>query len=781
MTAELIGWVLDVYPDEDSGAVIWLLGEDGRRHRLSDPFKTTFYITGEKDHLAAIHAHLAQRSEPPKMAFTQRRELYKGLLDVLAIQTSNPIAQERLFRGMQKTYRRIQYYDAKIPFSIRYGAAKGIFPMAKCRVRLAAQGTVKSIHALDDRWEADYHLPPMRTLHISPNHDPRHAAPQNLLLHNGTKEWPLSLAEPATALRRVQEILDEYDPDVVLARWGDGWLFPWLNAEAEASDFNFNPNRDKSKHPYTIQAMTFESYGSIYHRANQTHLFGRWHIDPENSAMDMGFNFRLDSAVELARVTCVSVQTASRNSPGAGFTAMQINEALHRGVLVPLHKRQIERFKSALQLNDADCGGLNYRPVVGLHRDVAEIDFFSMYPSIMMSWNISGETVGVQGEKNFTVPDTGVPINQDEPGLVASVLRPLLYKRLAVKRAIRKLAKDDPQRQRLQSIADALKWLGYVSFGYQGYKNNLFGNIQAHEAITAIGREMLVTAMETAHEMGFDVVAANVDSLFVHQPGYRTPRDFAPLMKEILYRTGLIIELEGIFDWLAFQPAKQNPYIGAANRYFGKFSDGGLKVRGLAQRRSDTPAWIANAEKELMAFLAGVPDVSDPATYMQDAIGIIQRTIAELDAGCVPVADLVCQTRLSRKPEEYKGSSTSAKAARQLAAAGKEVQVGQRVKFIYTHGQKTSIFAWDLPVEPDETFINRGRYKELLLRAALQVLAPFGLEEDELASLVSDNLRQLALWPEEDDNWDTLESENELSLAEMLFTPYLPPEFQDLE
>ena len=140
--------------------------------------------------------------------------------------------------------------------------------------------------------------------------------------------------------------------------------------------------------------MTFESYGSIYHRATQTHLFGRWHIDPENSSMDMGFNFSMRSAIEMARVTCVSVQTTARNSPGSGFTAMQINEALHRGILIPLHKRQTERFKTAIQLNDADSGGLNYRPIVGLHTYVAEIDFFSMYPSIMMSWNISGETVG---------------------------------------------------------------------------------------------------------------------------------------------------------------------------------------------------------------------------------------------------------------------------------------------------------------------------------------------------------------------------------------------------
>jgi DNA polymerase elongation subunit (family B) len=428
-----------------------------------------------------------------------------------------------------------------------------------------------------------------------------------------------------------------------------------------------------------------------------------------------------------------------------------------------------------MALNNADGGGLNYRPVTGLHKHVAEIDFFSMYPSIMMTWNISGETVGVEGVKTRYVPDSGVPITQDVDGLVASVLKPLLYKRLEVKTRLRKLPEDDPLRPVLQSIADALKWLGYVSFGYQGYKNNLFGNIAAHEAICAIGREMLVTAIETAQEMGFRVLAANVDSLFVQKEGCRIPQDFQALREEILFRTGLIIEMEGVFDWIIFQPSRLNPFIGAANRYFGKYDHGGLKVRGMAQRRSDTPAWIANAEREIMQILAQECNADRLADLIPKALEMTRTYFAELDAEQVPIEDLVCQTKLSREVEAYKGNSTSAQAARQLAAEGKQVRVGQRVKFIYTHGKKTSIFAWDLEVEPQYALVNKSRYKELLLRTVVQILQPLGLLESDLADLVYDHSRQLELWPTEHD-LDEYEVENNLSLAEILFAPFtIPP------
>ncbi|MEK6220705.1 MAG: hypothetical protein N2D54_00470, partial [Chloroflexota bacterium] len=425
----------------------------------------------------------------------------------------------------------VHFYDAKIPFPIRYCAAVGIFTMAKFVVQADDKQEILKISTTDSPWALSYDVLPLRVLAIEPDSNPKYGMPKTLGMRYNDQQKEFKLANEKSLLQGFQQVLQEYDPDVIFARYGDAWMFPMLIEIAKKCQIDFNPSRDPVQKMYTIGEMIFESYGSIYHRASQTHLFGRWHIDPKNSTMDMGFNFSMRSAVEMARVTSVSVQTAARNSPGSGFTAMQIREALDRGTLVPLQKRQTERFKSAAALNTADRGGLNYRPIVGLHKNVAEIDFFSMYPSSMALWNISGETVGVKGSHTKYVPGTNVPITQDTPGLVASVLRPLLMKRWQVKQTLRRLDKKDPQHAVLQSIADALKWLGYVSFGYQGYKNNLFGNIQAHEAICAIGRDSLIRAKEAAYDFGFAVLGANTDSLFVKKAGSTKPKDFDPLIK----------------------------------------------------------------------------------------------------------------------------------------------------------------------------------------------------------------------------------------------------------
>jgi DNA polymerase-2 len=771
--SELCGWLLSLYPDEQEGAVLWLLGEDGKRYRLTQPCPVSFYVGAETAELRAVSQYLAGISPRPRTALTKREDLYQGPQQVLAIQVSNPIAQERLFRNLQRQFKHLRYYDAEIRFSIRYGASQNVFPMAHCRASLDESGRLTSLQALDSRWDIDYQLPPLRVMSAEPEVDPQHAPPNNLEISMDDERISLRLDDPRKALTEFIDLLESYDPDVIMAPWGDGWLFPTLAKWAQEFEMPFNPNRDKSRQALVKDELTYESYGTVHYRAGQTYLYGRWHIDPRNTAMIGGFS--IYSAIELARLTCMPVQTAARNSPGAGFTALQIREALKRGVLVPLKKRQTESFKSALELNLADMGGLNYRPLVGLHAHVAILDYFGMYASLMSVFNISGETVGKEGKETWSIPRIDKPITQDVLGLVPAILKPLLAKRLKAKRLMAEIGKEDPRYPYLHSITDAIKWLSYVSFGYQGFLHNTFGSIEAHEAITAAGREVLTQAKECAHELGFVVLAANTDSLFVQKPGAERPEDFDELIQEIERRTGLVIMLQDLLDWLVFPPAKGNPRVGASNRYFGKLIDGDVKVRGLTQRRHDTPGWVRQAEEDIMALLATQSEAAKLKDLLPEAVRIMQERVERLYSGAVPLDELVVTNRLSREPEQYKGLSAPAEAARQLRAAGKQVRVGQMLGFVYVLGERPGVQAWDLPYQPGLEQLDKPRYCKLLLRAVYQLLLALGILEEDMYPLATEGVRQLGLWEAEQQPKYEIGTilPDEDNLAEALFGKYI--------
>jgi len=130
-------------------------------------------------------------------------------------------------------------------------------------------------------------------------------------------------------------------------------------------------------------------------------------------------------------------------SIGRILTAIQIKHARERNVLVPWNSWRHERFKSMRQLHDADRGGFTFSPEVGLHENVHELDFSSLYPNIIVTRNVSPETVRCECHPDREdVPGLGYSICPTD-GYLPDVLEPLIEDRDAIKQELR--GTDDPQ------------------------------------------------------------------------------------------------------------------------------------------------------------------------------------------------------------------------------------------------------------------------------------------------------------------------------------------------
>jgi DNA polymerase-2 len=371
---------------------------------------------------------------------------------------------------------------------------------------------------------------------------------------------------------------------------------------------------------------------------------------------------------------------------------------------------------------------------VGLHRWVGSIDFVSMYPSIMVRGNISPETR----------PHDPSQEGLDPPGLIPQTLGPLLDKRVMLKRRLGELPPWHPQHSADQARSSAHKWLLVTCFGYLGYKNARFGRIEAHEAVTAGGREALLRAKEAAEDAGFTVLHLYVDALWVQKPGARRPEDFKSLLDDISARTGLPIALDGVYRWVAFLPSRVDDRAPVANRYFGVFQDGSIKIRGIECRRRDTPTFIADVQIELLKWLAQAKDADELPSYLPGALKLLRLRLSELRRGRVPPEKLLVGQALSRKVEEYTSPSPAARAAAQLQAAGKEAAAGQRIRFLWLRGLP-DVHAWDCdqPVNPQR--LDLARYRELTMRAAETVFQPLGLELATLRQLIDGGAVALSL------------------------------------
>ncbi len=745
MIEEISGWLLDVYaeppgdPAGQAGLVIWLLADDGRRLRLRQPFPLTFYAAGPDRRLRLLWRFLKSQPVPPVLSRCERRELFSERpLTLLAVRVEQPALQPRLFQRVAQAFPDLAYFDADIPLALHFAAATRAFPLARCRLAAGEEGRVHEFETLDSRWDLDPPAPPLRTLSIEPDCDPSHADPQFLLLHCERSSYRLALQPVRPLLVNLRAILDRHDPDLLLTSWGDTWLLPRLLEISQERRLPLPLNRDAGMCTSHRPERSYFSYGQVVYRGRQVHLFGRWHIDRHNAVL--WGDYEMDGVLEIARVTALPVQTAARVSPGTGISAMQMLTALDEQILVPWHKQQVERPKAAGALFAADQGGLVYQPITGLHRDVAEIDFISMYPGIMVHFNISPETTGAEQADPANLAELETPFAPERRGLVPQTLDPLLHKRLALKDRLAALPRWDMNRGLYSARATAHKWLLVTCFGYLGYKNARFGRIEAHEAVTAYGREALLRAKEAAEDLGFTVLHLYVDGLWVKKPGAAEVADFQPLLDAILDRTGLPIALDGVFRWLAFLGSRLDERVPVPNRYFGVFQDGSLKMRGIEARRHDSPPFVAETQLQILELMAGMLEDRGLAKAsperLQPVICLLRGRLADLRLGRVPLQALLVRQKLSRTLEEYHSPSAAARAAAQLLAAGKSLRPGQSVRFIYTLGEP-GVYAWNLPEPLDPHSLDVARYTTLLLRAASVVLEPLGVSEADLKDWVA--------------------------------------------
>ncbi|MGE5249624.1 MAG: DNA polymerase domain-containing protein [Bacteroidota bacterium] len=723
------GWLLDVYPNE-TNLTLWVIGEDGFRHRFFQDFGATVHATGPFPRLRELWKWLAAQPIPVRRERVERLDVFRGLASathvadtaddgaklprltsVLAATVLQPARLDELFRQMTDAFPDLAYYDADISVPLRYAAAFNVFPLARCRLEVSGEKAT-TITPLITPWELEPQMPRLRSLSLEPDRDPAHGEPQVIWVAHEQVRYALSLKHRRALLVTLAAELRRYDPDILLTSWGDTWLLPFLKQASQEAGLPLPLNRDETQPLVERKEHTYFSYGQIVYRGAQVLLRGRWHLDRHNAML--WSDYGMDGVLEMARVTRQPAQEAARLSPGTGISSMQFVTAMQKGILIPWHKHQAETPKSALELLQSDMGGMVYQPTVGLHRDVAEIDFVSMYPGIMVHFNISPE-----------VPRAGADLEPapGEPGIVPATLEPLLRKRLALKSALLTLGKYDCRRRLYQACASAEKWLLVTCFGYLGYKNARFGRIEAHEAVTAYGREALLRAKEAAEDLGHEILHMYVDGIWLHKEGCKTPGDFEAVLAAITERTGLPISLDGVYRWVVFLPSRVNEETPVPNRYFGVFQDGSIKARGIEARRRDTPPFIAEVQMGILEILARAPDADHLKDVLFQAEAFAWRQLKALREGRVPAEKLLAAQKLSRELGEYSTPSPAARAVRQMESAGKTVRPGQRVRFLFTLG-KPGVRAWDLPAPPDPRCIDLKRYQVLFERAVQTVLGP---------------------------------------------------------
>ncbi|MBW2135024.1 MAG: hypothetical protein JRG72_07320 [Deltaproteobacteria bacterium] len=725
---ETTAWLFDLYPLE-SRMVLWFVTAAGQRLRVTDSFTYRIYVHGPQPKLRSLAAHLKSRA--PASRWVKRTYMDQGMelwqdqrLDVLCLELRvyGDLAPLLAYLGTWDAELALYNCDLSIP--VYYLYEKKLFPCSWYRLETTGD-QLDRLSPLEHPFQEEFVLPSLRTMTISLTRDPLIPleAGNSLALTWEGQTLELEAASPAELVSEVTRQLARGDPDLVISDWGDERIIPalWNWSRRYHLDLPLDREPRPVSRKLSLRGRSYFSYGRIVYQGPAAPFQGRWHVDRRNS-----FFYReagIPGLVQLARLGQMPLQQVARASPGTLITSMQLAQAVADRILIPWRKGEPERFKSAAELLVSDKGGLAFLPPVGCHTQVAELDFASMYPTIMAIHNISPETVNCRCCSSPRVPETGYTLCQRREGLVPRTLKPILALRARLK--TRACQAEGEAAAEFNARQNALKWILVTCFGYLGYKNARFGRIEAHEAVTAFGRDKLLTAKEICEAAGYKVLHGLTDCLWIQKPDLQEV-EIRELCDRITEATGVTMSLEGIYRWVAFLPSHNQADRPVATRYFGVFQDGRRKCRGLLCRRRDTPPLVRRAQEELLALLARTAGWDHGHPQETEIQELITDYRLRLEQGQLRPQDLLITKVLSQPLDHYRVETHTALAARQLEAAGIMLKPGEKVRYVVRDRQappESRVLA--APFLDQLDGYDTAYYVELLARAAQEVLSPW--------------------------------------------------------
>ncbi|OPY53540.1 MAG: DNA polymerase 1 [Methanosaeta sp. PtaU1.Bin112] len=574
-------------------------------------------------------------------------------------------AGHRIFAGRKvaeqieiQTRHQAELYNVDVRHDQRYLAEHDLFPCGDGE---------------DSRFSPDFAVP-LTSLKMQLFGDP--SQPGNISINcieiqNGRKR---RLEGPEGAV--ISDLLDlikAHDPDLILCPHADTWI-PLIVRKARR--YGLESTISRSGFFKTMTSRSYWSYGKISHKEGALIPEGRILIDTARSFVFAESG--LKGVLMASRLSGLSPNLTARFTPGTLISSYEVFEALRRGIAVPFRKRDAEDHRNICELRTCDKGGMIFQPAPGYYEAVHQIDFTSLYPSIIVKHNLSPETIR----------------DPERKGFLSTVISPLLNLRIETKRR----KKVSPEYAGVDCV---LKWMLVTCFGYTGYRNAKFGQIQVHEQITGISRELLMLVKERAEGMDFQVLHGIVDCLWV------IGEPIAVFKEAVEKETGILTEVDS-YDWIIFLPMEDG--FGAYNRYFGRLDTGNMKIRGVMARKADTPEYVRRMQKELFAVMAGARSREELRKLEPEAIEVHRRYLEELVEADVDIQELVIHRRVSSL--RYSRRCAEASAAAAHLKQGIALAPGMEIGYVVKDAKR-----WE--VEPDRiaSEFDADYYRRLLKKA----------------------------------------------------------------
>lgn len=353
-------------------------------------------------------------------------------------------------------------------------------------------------------------------------------------------------------------IIKENNVDIIVGYNSDNFDFPYLKDRAKILDVDLDIGMDDSSvkfirrgyanaasfkglihvdlylvmrrymtlERYTLERVYYELFGEEKIDVPGERIWEFW--DNGGEELDNLFDYSLDDVVstlkiaeqtlplnlELTRIIGQPLFDVSRMATGQQAEWFLVKQAYFDDEVVP--NKQGSNFADRAAAEDNE-GGYVREPEKGLHENLVQFDFRSLYPSIIISKNISPDvmTLGeVEDEDEYNIsPEHGIKFKKEPQGFIPSVIDKILQERFRIKREM-KASDDETERKALDVQQQAIKRLANTMYGIYGFPRFRWYSFECAKAITSWGRQYIKSSIKKAEEYGFYAIYADTDGFY---------------------------------------------------------------------------------------------------------------------------------------------------------------------------------------------------------------------------------------------------------------------------
>lgn len=354
-------------------------------------------------------------------------------------------------------------------------------------------------------------------------------------------------------------------------------------------------------------------------------------------------------------------------------------------------------------------------PKKGIHDGICVLDFVSLYPSIIVSYNISAETINIAGEKL----KNGKRAYGKEKGFIPKVLEDLISKKAAAS----------------GQTKEFFKRLTASMYGVIGQPFSRWYSYECATKITELGRWHITDLIKSAEKIG-KVIYGDTDSVFV-QADEAKARRFCEEYNKTL--PGIMrLEFKGFYDkgfFVSQKGGKKRSASGsAAKKKYALLAGNKLTIKGFEAVRSDWCLAAREMQKDILKLVM--------MGNKESALKRAKEAIESMKRKRTKKKDVVLTTVISRPLEKYKAKAPHITVAKAMEKKGKKIEYGYKVSYIITEGEKSprgdkSSGKISDRAKPASEVKGNGYdadyyIKNQLVPAALRVLEEFGYSEKDL-------------------------------------------------